>query len=51
MTGETLSAIVSMQVRRAAGEAEDNYDADARLWEVDIHYQIDARGSSEQFTK
>jgi hypothetical protein len=51
MTGQTLSSIVSFQIRRNPAAADDNYAADARLWEFDVHYQIDSRGSAEEFVK
>jgi len=31
--------------------ANDNFDDDAALFEIDFHYEIDALGSKEETTK
>jgi len=51
MTGFTLSAMISVAIRRNVDATDDTYAADAKLWEFDIHYQIDSRGSAEEFVK
>jgi hypothetical protein len=51
MTGQTLSTIISVQIQRDHDNAADTYEADARLWEFDIHYRSDGLGSIEEFSK
>lgn len=51
MTGVELSAMISVQLRRNVDHEDDNYGADARLWEFDIHYQRDGLGSFEPWLK
>lgn len=51
MTGEVISCLVFWKLSRIGGDALDTYGADARLLEFDIHYEVDAHGSDEQFTK
>jgi len=45
MTGHKESTMIARQIRRNTGAAGDNYGADARLWEFDIHYQSDKQGT------
>lgn len=47
--GKGISDILVMRLERVG--ASDSYGADARLLEFDIHYQIDALGSRQEFTK
>jgi hypothetical protein len=49
LDGAGLSDILSFQVRRLPADANDNYDASARLWEFDIHYEKDSLGSFYPF--
>lgn len=51
MTNKDISCLVLWKLTRVAGDALDTYGADARLVELDIHYQIDSNGSIEQFSK
>lgn len=50
-TGKSISDMLLMVFGRIGTSEDDTYDADARLIEFDIHYQIDAFGSAGQFTK
>ena len=45
MTNQTLSCMIAMKLSRLGGDAADTYGADARLFEFDIHYQVDTFGS------
>ena len=49
MAGLVGSAMLGVQIRRNPDAADDTYSADARLWEADIHYQINDLGSDEEF--
>ena len=53
MTGYTLSTIILWRISRIGGDASDTYGADARLFEFDIHYQLQsgAEGSRQEFIK
>lgn len=48
-TSKTVSSMLVMKLSRIGGG--DDYGADARLLEFDIHYQIDSFGSNQEFTK
>jgi len=48
---KTLSSIFTAKLTRVAGDASDTYTGDALLKEFDIHYQIDAMGSRQEFIK
>lgn len=50
-TGKRISSMLVLKLSRIGGDATDTYNADALLREFDIHYQVDARGSEEQFVK
>lgn len=50
-TGKGLSSIFVAKIYRDHDDADDTYGADARLYEFDIHYQIDERGSAQEFVK
>ena len=45
MSGKVVSCIIKWRISRTANAAEDTYAADARLLEVDFHYEIDSIGS------
>jgi len=51
MTGKTLSSMLLFELSRLGGDGTDTYGADARLLEFDIHYQLNAPGSVEEFRK
>lgn len=51
MSGISISGHLLWKLSRVGGDASDTYGADARLLEYDIHFQIDSRGSIEEFTK
>lgn len=53
MSGQEVSCIVSIQVRRNPAAADDTYGADAKLWSVDMHYLSDSfkAGSDLEYTK
>lgn len=46
-----ISMMLIVEIARIGGDAADTYAADARLLEFDIHYQLNAPGSVEQFEK
>ena len=43
----TVSAIIKWKLSRIGGDATDTYNADAKLLEIDFHYQIDGFGSEK----
>ena len=49
MTGKTISCMVCLYLIRTA--TSDTYGADAKLLEIDLHYQLDSNGSTEEYTK
>jgi len=49
LTGHTISCIMKWKLSRIGGD--DDYNADARLLEFDIHYEIDSIGSREVSSK
>lgn len=51
MRGNRISSLVFWKLSRQPSETEDNYGADARLVELDLHYIRDGRGSQQQYTK
>lgn len=51
LAGETLSCMVSFQVRRNPAAAKDDYAAPAAMLEFDAHYQKDGFGSFEEYVK
>lgn len=52
MAGKTLSAIIMWKLERVATDAtNDTLAGDARLLELDFHYQIDSFGSSLEYQK
>jgi hypothetical protein len=50
-TGKQVSDILICQLSRVHDNGADDYGADARLLEFDIHYQVDSRGSPSEFSK
>lgn len=46
-----ISDCILFLISRAASDAEDTYADDAIMFEFDIHYQIDSRGSRQLFIK
>lgn len=51
MTDMTLSGIINFELTRVGANALDTYGADARLAEFDLHYQVDSRGSRQEYRK
>lgn len=51
MTGKSVSCMLSVVLQRDHDAAADDYEADARVWEFDVHYQIDSLGSIQEYTK
>lgn len=51
MSGYLLSTMILWRLSRIGGDGADTYNADARLLEFDIHYQIDSNGSRQEYTK
>jgi hypothetical protein len=50
-TGLKISAMLMGRVYRLGTDTEDTYPDDAALLEIDIHYQLDAAGSTQIYTK
>lgn len=50
-TDKRISSLVLMQIGRLPTAPEDDYAADALLYEIDIHYQVNGFGSQEEFIK
>lgn len=50
-TGRQISDMLCMKLSRLGSDGGDDYGADARLLEFDIHYQIDSFGSSQEYSK
>lgn len=51
MSEADLSCIISVQLRRNVDASDDDYGADARLWEFDVHYLRDSAGSDGEWEK
>jgi len=51
MTGFGLSCVIKWRAARIGGDVLDTYDSDAKLLEIDFHYQIGSVGSGEEYTK
>lgn len=51
MTGLEVSCLVFWKLSRVHDNAADDYAADARLIELDFHYEVSSLGSSSEFTK
>jgi hypothetical protein len=49
MTGKRESCMICIQFRRLPSHASDNYAADARFLEFDIHYQSDKDGTEAEY--
>lgn len=50
-TGKTISSMLIMRVSRIGGDGTDTYTGDALLREFDIHYKMDAIGSTTETSK
>jgi hypothetical protein len=50
-TGKTISSVLVCRLYRDADNAADDYDDTAGLLYFDIHYQVDALGSKDEYTK
>ena len=50
-TGKLLSSMLCARLYRDGGNASDTYLSNVALFEFDIHYQVDARGSRQEFIK
>ena len=46
-----MSCICSFVIQRDHDAAADDYAADAKMWEFDLHYQLDSLGSIEEYLK
>ena len=51
MTGFKISCMVSFQFRRDPTNENDDYGADAKLWEFDLHYLRNSFGSNLESVK
>jgi hypothetical protein len=51
MTGKTISCMILILISRLGADVQDTYNADCKLNEVDIHYEMDALGSDAEYTK
>lgn len=51
MTGKTLSCMILLLITRLGADVQDTYNADCKLNEVDIHYEMDTLGSDQEYTK
>lgn len=52
MTGKTLSAIIMWKLERVANDGtNDTYAGNARLLEIDFHYEVDSFGSNQLYIK
>ena len=51
MTGKTFSCMIMMLVSRLGADAADTYTGTAKLNEIDLHYQIDKFGTSEEYSR
>jgi hypothetical protein len=50
-SGAEISDILVVRLSRDTSNPGDNYSADARLLEFDIHYQVDSPGSLYEYVK
>ncbi|KKM75012.1 hypothetical protein LCGC14_1394540 [marine sediment metagenome] len=50
MTGKKLACMVLWKLSRIGGDGSDTYNSDARLLEMDIHYQKFSDGSYDEWT-
>lgn len=51
MSGYKISCCIFWALERRATDVADDYTSDARLWEFDIHYQVDRPGSELELRK
>jgi hypothetical protein len=50
-SGKTLSSMLMCRLFRDGGDAADTYPQDVAFLQFDIHYEIDAFGSSQEYVK
>lgn len=50
-TGKKISSMLVCRLYREGGNAQDTYNADAGLLEIDFHFEIDSFGSRVEFIK
>lgn len=50
-TGKTLSSMLVCRLFRDPADSADTYPQDVAFLQFDIHYEIDAFGSSGEYTK
>ena len=50
-TGKKISDMLVCTLERVGSDGTDTYGANARLLEIDIHYQVDSFGSDAEFVK
>jgi len=51
-TGMGLSSLFVWKISRIGGDASDTYGVDARMMEIDIHFQVDTPGGSyDEYSK
>lgn len=51
MSGLNVSCMIKWGVARIGGDAADDYDNDAKLYELDFHYKINSIGSGLEYPK
>lgn len=52
MSGDLISTIVNFRFGRIATDVNsDTYAGNAALWEFDMHYKVDSRGSRQEYIK
>ena len=51
MVGHRVSCMIKWKLARIGGDALDDYDADAKLLELDFHYRINSIGSGTEYPK
>ena len=51
MTGKHISCMMLWKLSRIGGDGTDTYGANARLLELDIHYQLNQAGSDQLYRK
>lgn len=51
MTGLIGSDMLHVQFRRNPGATDDNYGADARLFDADLHYRVHGIGSDQEYPR
>lgn len=51
MSGYSLSTMILWRISRIGDSGDDTYSEEARLFEFDIHYQINSYGSRQEYIK